>query len=140
MTFNSDLYDLPTYRQIPFVVERGGPSFSSILPSFDNPAFELPEEQTALYHAWAVLAGSATASTWREYRRVASKTLGLPEHVLHPYLKQVARNSLDLDAPMTGPVARADGEAIASNLEALLGSPYQGLYRELVKIFAPEEH
>ena len=139
MTFGSRLYDLPAYTRIPFILECGSPPLESLLPGFPNPSYRIPTEKKALYHAWAVLATSAVSGTWSEYRRVATKEFALPETALRPFLEQTAENALNLDAPLTGPIARGDVMTIQSNLRALEGSAFEPLYRALVMLLGREQ-
>jgi hypothetical protein len=138
MTFGSRLYDLQVYSEVPFILERGGPYLGEILPGFPNPSYEIATEKRALYHAWAVLATSAVSGTWREYRRMACEEFGLPESALKPFLEQTAENALNLEEPLTGPIARNDLTTIQSNLRALEGSPFERLYRTLLEVLGKD--
>ena len=42
MTFGLDLYDLTTYRSIPFILDSGGTPFHELLPGLPNPSFTIP--------------------------------------------------------------------------------------------------
>src|SRR5262245_34997063 len=41
MTFGHHLYDLETYRAIPFVIDSAGPAFSELLPTLPNRSFTI---------------------------------------------------------------------------------------------------
>jgi predicted short-subunit dehydrogenase-like oxidoreductase (DUF2520 family) len=132
MTFGDELYDLSTYRRIPFVGERGRTSFGSIFPELVNPHFEIDVEARPLYHALCAMAGNFTTLLWLKARDEFEARLGLPGSVLHPYLERVTANLEGSDSPLTGPLARGDRGTIESHLAALEGDPYHQVYRAFV--------
>ena len=130
MAFGPELYDLDTYRRVPFVCERGRRAFAELFPGLDNPSFAVDPEDKALYHALCVLAGNGSTLLWR--RAFAGfERLGLPREALLPYLERVAANLAVSDDPLTGPLARGDRRTIERNLDALGGDPYRAVYRTL---------
>src|SRR5262245_20220383 len=54
MTFGPDLYDLPVYQQIPFVLDAGRTPFAELLPGLPNRSFTLDEANRPSYHAHCV--------------------------------------------------------------------------------------
>ena len=84
MTFGPEAYDLETYRAIPFVTERGGPSFNDIFPEFSNPSWSVPPEEKPLYHALCVMAGNFPTLLWSKVTGAFEDRLGLPGDILRP--------------------------------------------------------
>jgi predicted short-subunit dehydrogenase-like oxidoreductase (DUF2520 family) len=130
MTFGAELYDLDTYRRVPFVCERGRRPFGELFPKLGNPSFAVEAADKALYHALCVLAGNGTTLLWRRAFDGFDR-LGLPRESLLPYLERVAANLGDSDDPLTGPLSRGDRRTIERNLDALGGDPYRAVYRAL---------
>lgn len=130
MAFGPELYDLDTYRRVPFVCERGRRPFGELFPGLGNPSFAVEPADKALYHALCVLAGNGTTLLWR--RAFAGfERLGVPRQALLPYLERVAANLAACDDPLTGPLTRGDRRTIDRNLDALGGDPYRAVYRAL---------
>lgn len=134
MTFtNSEPYDLEAYKSIPFVVEKGGPAFSDLLPGLSNPHFELDPELKPLYHAFCVMSGNFTVLLWQKVIADFEGRLGLPREALFPYLKQITENiQTDAERALTGPIARGDEQTIQKHLSELDGDPYALVYRAFV--------
>ena len=130
MAFGPELYDLDTYRLVPFVCERGRRPFAELFPGLGNPSFAVDPADKALYHALCVLAGNGTTLLWRRAFD-GFERLGLPQAALLPYLDRVAANLADSEDPLTGPLARGDRRTIERNLDALDGDPYRAVYRAL---------
>jgi hypothetical protein len=137
MSFPADqLYDVATYKNIPFVGTSDAPALKHVLPELPNPYFEIHAEQKPLYHALCVFTGNFTTLLWQRGAEEFSKHLGLPEHVLIPYMQQVFANTANhLNSSLTGPLARGDRSTILSNLNALEGSTLQDIYRAFVTDF-----
>jgi len=136
MSFGLEPYDLETYRSIPFISEKGGAGFSEIFPGLSNPCREIPRDTKALYHALCVLGGNCPALLWSAVTEAFETRLGLPGDFLAPYLRQVAENfERSGTAALTGPLIRADGETLKTDLEALQGNPWQGVLRSFVNLF-----
>lgn len=138
MTFGPDPYDLETYEAIPFVLDEGA-SFSELFPGLKNRHYTLAKELKPLYHALAVMSGNFTTLLWQKLFRDFPERLSLPPEIALPYLHQVTcnLNSLPTQA-LTGPLARRDRATIASNLQALQGDEFEGVYRAFVAAIAPE--
>ncbi len=139
MTFGPEPYALDDYRAIPFVAERGGPSFGEIFPGFFNPAWTIDPGLKPLYHALCVLAGNFTTLLWAKAFEDFEGRLGLPREVLRPFLERTAANTLDGGAAaLTGSLARGDRGTAARDLAALDGDPYSEVYRALAGTFGKE--
>jgi predicted short-subunit dehydrogenase-like oxidoreductase (DUF2520 family) len=135
-TFGPELYDLETYRSIPFIEELGGVSFREIFPQMCNPSWQLNRQHKALYHALCVVAGNFTTLLWSKAFEDFEQRLGLPREALQPFLAQTFRNtSMAGRAALTGPLARGDVETVARDLRALEGDPYALVYRAFAQIF-----
>ena len=134
MTFAGRLYDLETYRAIPFVIDKDGPPFDELLPGLPNPSFAIAPADRSYYHAMCVLAGNGSTLLWGKLFDAFRNRLGIPASAAHPFLKQVAANLLvDPVNALTGPLSRADAGTIESNLTALDGDPFRDVYVALVK-------
>lgn len=132
MTFGDELYDLEVYRRIPFVCDRGGPSFPELLPGLPNPHFVIEPGDRPLYHAACAMAGNFTTLLWQHAYTVFEERLGLPRSALFPYLERVADNLQRASDPLTGPLARGDRRTVERHLAALDGDPYRSVYASFV--------
>jgi predicted short-subunit dehydrogenase-like oxidoreductase (DUF2520 family) len=140
MTFGPDLYDLETYRSIPFIEEKSGASFRELFPRLDNPSWPLEPDDKALYHALCVLAGNFTTLLWAKAFEDFERRLGLPPEALLPFMAQTCRNTSTTGRmALTGPLARGDMETVKRDLQALEGDPYARVYRAFAEIFDLEE-
>lgn len=139
MTFASDkLYDLESYRKIPFVVESGH-ELEDVLPRLQNPAFQLAPENKGLYHALCVLSGNFTVLLWEKAFREFAGKLGLPKEALLPYLRQTMENLATAgvgESVLTGPLARGDHKTIEKNLASLKDDPYRAVYEAMSRAHA----
>ena len=139
MTFGPDLYDLETYRAIPFVVDDGSPAFEDLLPGLPNPSFAIPARDRAYYHALCVLAGNCSTLLWQKLFHELDARFGIPSSAAHPYLARITANLLaDAGGALTGPLSRGDAPTIAANLRALEGDPFRAVYSAFVRAY--EEH
>ena len=133
MTFGRELYDLDTYRAIPFVVEQDS-RLEAVLPGLPNPSFSLATEHKALYHALSVMAGNFPQLLWQRLVERLDEDLELPAEVFRAYLHQAVDNLLDdPQGALTGPLARGDAATQARNLAALGDSSLADLYRTFVE-------
>lgn len=133
-TFGPDLYDLDTYRSIPFVCATDGPPFARLLPGLPNPHYRLPPSARPLYHALAVLAGNFSTVLWMKLFETFERELHLPREAALPYLARIAANLAEHpDRALTGPISRRDRATIDANLRALEGDPFQDVYRAFVR-------
>ena len=138
MTFSERLYDLETYRSIPFVVERGRPPMAELLPGLVNPAFAIDAATKPLYHALCAMAGNFSVLLWEKAFRDFEENLGLPKEALIPYLRQISDN-LTLSDPeesvLTGPLKRNDARTIERHLTVLKDDAYADVYRAFVHAY-----
>jgi len=139
-TFGPELYDLATYRSIPYIEELRGVSFREIFPRLNNPSWPLDPNHKALYHALCVLAGNFTTLLWSKAFDDFEQRLGLPREALQPFLTQTIKNTSTAGrTALTGPLARGDIETVTRDLRALEGDPYALVYRAFAEIFDLEE-
>ena len=140
MTFGPELYDLDTYRAIPFVTDRGGRTFAEIFPGLVNPTWTIEPELKPLYHALCVIAGNFTTLSWVKAMEDFEARLGLPASALRPFLERTAANTLERGAAaLTGTLARGDSGTLDRDLEALAGDPYHEVYRAYARSITGEE-
>jgi hypothetical protein len=136
MTFGTDLYDLDTYRTIPFVMDRGGPGIADLFPGLPNPSYALPAAERPFYHALCVLAGNCSTLLWTKFFEELQTRFGIPAAAAHPYLSRLTSNLLaDAGTALTGPLARGDTSTIAANLRALEGDPFHAVYAAFVRAY-----
>lgn len=141
MTFSESLYELETYRGIPFITEAGRPDFHQLLPGLSNPSFAIESQKKTLYHALCVLSGNFSTLLWEKVFRDFEEKLGLPSSVTKPYLQQVLQNLLQTPvgtSVLTGPLVRGDRETIQRHLHVLNGDPYANVYRAFVEAYQSE--
>lgn len=131
MTFrDSALYDLETYRSIPFVLEKDRKSISELLPGLPNSSFEIEPAQKPLYHALCVMSGNFTTLLWQKAFSDFESKLSLPHEILLPYLKQITRNlEQNPSGALTGPLARKDLATVQRHLQELEGDEFAMVYR-----------
>jgi hypothetical protein len=136
MTFGHELYDLPTYRSIPFILDAGGTPFAELFPGLPNPSFTVPAAERPYYHALCVMAGNFSVLLWRRLFDELQARFGIPASAVHPFLAQITANLLaDPNLALTGPLSRGDANTIQANLEALEGDPFQAVYRAFVSAY-----
>jgi len=137
MTFAPGLYDLETYRRIPFVLDAGGRALDDLLPGVPNPWFTIAPQDRPLYHALCVMAGNFTTLLWRELFTRFEDRFGIPGSAAQPFLAQTAKNlAADASHALTGPLARRDADTIAANLRALDGDRLKDIYAAFVRVYA----
>jgi predicted short-subunit dehydrogenase-like oxidoreductase (DUF2520 family) len=140
MTFGPEVYDLETYRSIPFVEERGDLGFKILFPHLRNPSWAIDPDDKPLYHALCVLAGNFTTLTWLKAMDDFEAKLGLPRTVLRPYLERTVVNTLEQGREaLTGSLARDDRETIARDLEGLRDDEFREVYLAFTHAFAVME-
>jgi len=132
MTFGDELYDIDTYRRIPFVCDRGAEPFPVLFPDLVNPYFSMESEARPLYHAVCSMAGNFTTLLWSKAFEDFEEDLGLPREVLYPYLDRVSANLKSSSSPLTGPLLRGDRRTVEHHVAALQGHPYRHVYRAFV--------
>ena len=132
MTFSDSLYDLATYRSIPFIIERDRHSLAELLPGLPNPSFEVDARDKPIYHAFCAMAGSFTVLLWEKAFREFDERLDLPKAALIPYLRRVCENlaqSASGESVLTGPLKRNDSATIDRHLHELRGDAFADVYR-----------
>ena len=138
MTFGPHLYDLATYRAIPFILDAGGPPFVELFPELPNPSFAIPAAERPYYHALCVMAGNFSTLLWRKLFDELQTRFDIPASAAHPYLARVAANLIaDPTHALTGPLSRGDVHAIATNLQALEGDPFHTVYSAFLRTSDP---
>lgn len=140
MTFAANrVYDLDTYRKIPFVLERGRASFAALLPGLTNPSFEIDADHKGRYHALCSLAGNFSVLLWEKAIREFQNELRLPKAVLIPYLRQITENlalSESGESVLTGPLVRGDQATIQKHLFELEHDAFGAVYAAFVAAYA----
>lgn len=138
MTFANELYDLQTYKSLPFMVEAGQ-IFEELFPGLANPHFAINVEDKARYHAMCVMAGNFSQLLWKGVSDRFEQQLDLPAHSLHPYLAQLVSNFIQAPGTaLSGPLVREDMQTIERNINALEGDSMQALYRAFVEYHQDE--
>ncbi len=130
MSFSREVYSLEEYRAIPFISERGKPTFAEIFPDLSNQSFAINPADKPLYHALCVLSGNFTVMLWQKAFSDFEGKLGLKAELLRPYMQRIFQN-LDENWKncLTGPLARRDEITMKKNLESLNGDAYQKVYQ-----------
>ena len=137
MTFGHELYDLETYRAIPFVLDSGRTPFHQLLPGLANPSFTIAGSDRPYYHALCVMAGHFSALLWLKLFDELESRFGIPPSGARPYLTQAVANLLaNRRRALTGPFTRGDDRTIAANLRALDGDPFQAIYQAFARMYA----
>ncbi len=135
MTFTPKLYDLDDYKRTPFILERGGPKFETLLPQWPNKNFMITPEQRPLYHALCVASGNLTSVLLCNVLNQFEDKLNLPSSVLYPYLERIFINVItDKTTALTGPLQRNDISTIVSNLKALDKNNLKPIYESFLKL------
>ncbi|MDZ4678477.1 MAG: DUF2520 domain-containing protein [Oligoflexia bacterium] len=139
MTFGSELYDLTTYEQIPFISEKEGHSFKKIFPQLKNPFYAIDVQLKPLYHALCVMSGNFTVLLWQSLFETLEKKMMIPRSAALPYLQQTAKNLVtQSQKALTGPISRKDYSTILKNIAALDDNPLQEIYLSFVKVYLPD--
>ena len=140
MSFPVTLYDLKTYQNIPFVVDKGV-RLTDILPGLDNPCAEIVPQMREYYHSLCVMAQNFTTLLWQKAYSDFSEKLGIEKNILKPILQQTMENLLSHpDKALTGPLSRGDQNTILKHLKALTGDPYYEVYQAFLKAYEKTNH
>ena len=138
MTFGEELYDLPVYQAMPFVIDDDAPDFQTLLPGISNPHARLPKTQKAKYHALCVMAGNFSCLLWQKLFSALEQEFHIPPSFARGYLRRQTKNILhDYHTALTGPLARGDQATIDRNIKALEGDPFQSVYKSFVEAYKP---
>ncbi len=139
MTFGFSMYELSTYREIPFIVDNGV-NFLEIFPKLKNKYYSIKPELKPLYHALCVLSGNFPIMLWQKAMKDFENKLGLSKNILIPYIKQTLKNiEDDYNNALTGPIQRDDELTIKSNIKALNDDEWKNLYRAFQMAYKKEE-
>ncbi len=134
-SFAGTFYERELYERIPFVIDQGSPSLSSLIPGMPNPSFFIEPDWRERYHALCVLAGNFTTLLWRKFFFEIEKELGMPREQALPYLESITRGLSGTGPPLSGPLSRGDQTTLHRNLEALKGDPFEQVYRAFVSAY-----
>lgn len=136
LTYTFEIYDLATYRSIPFVLTQGTLPMDVLLPNIPNASFVIPSELKTYYHAMCVISGNFTCLVWEKMFKTFTETLNLPPEVAVPYFKQITQNILKNPYDcLTGPLARGDQSTIQSHLKALNEDDFLPIYHAVLEYF-----
>jgi len=135
MLFGEELYDIDTYRRVPFITESGRRPFSDLFPELRNPHATVEPDLKPIYHALCSLGGNFTTMLWQKVFAESEATLGVDRTMFFPYLEQVARNLTTCKTPLTGPLVRGDDKTVEHHLRALSGDPFEAVYRAFVSAY-----
>lgn len=133
-SFAAHDYSLEDYQKIPFIGEMGGPELSDVFPEFENPFFQIPKDQFALYHALCVLGGNGMTTLWTYVIDKFENDLGLPSDLLKPFAEKTLENIfLNSRTALTGPWSRGDLNTIHNNIQSITDPNYKKVYEALAK-------
>jgi predicted short-subunit dehydrogenase-like oxidoreductase (DUF2520 family) len=136
-TFTSSLYDLTTYRAIPFILEKEGVDFGDIFPKLCNPHFKINRQDKVLYHALCVIMGNLPTLLWQQGIAITEEKIGLPAEIYTPYLTQTLINTIaNPKAARTGPMERGDWQTITQHLDVLPEGALKTIYKQFLKLFS----
>ncbi len=135
MTFSDELYDLDTYKSIPFVTEVDRKSFSELFPELTNPSYKIDPVLKNQYHAWCSMAGNFTTILWTEFFNRLESGFGIDRSSAVPYLNQITANLHMTDNPLTGPLARGDRATVRNHLKALENDDFVEVYNAFKCVF-----
>lgn len=135
MTFGPEKYLLSQYQQIPFIIEKEGPSFAELLPGLSNPNFKIAKAQKAFYHCLCVMANNFTTILWQKCFKEMENKWGIDKQYLFPFLQQTVMNLKIHQQTLTGPLARNDLKTIGMNLAALENDAFYPVYAAFVEAY-----
>ena len=135
MTFSDELYDLDTYKSIPFVTEVDRKSFSELFPELTNQSYKIDSVLKNYYHAWCSMAGNFTTILWTEFFKRLESEFGIDKSAAAPYLKKITANLQTMDNPLTGPLARGDKATIRNHLKTLENDDFVEVYNAFKCVF-----
>lgn len=141
-TFSSCEIPMPEseFDRVPFIRDRGAPSFSTLFPTLRNASFEMDPAMRGYYHALCVMSGNFTVLLWEAAARRFEKNVGVPADALNVYREQIFKNlaqSTTAKSVLTGPLPRGDMKTIDAHLESLNAQKESALleiYRGFIKL------
>lgn len=136
MTFAQQLYELPTYQAIPFVLDDNAPAFDELFPGLPNQHTRLRTSLKAKYHALCVMSGNFTCLLWQKFFNTLENEFNIPRTIAHPFLQQQMQNlMMQPQAALTGPLVRNDKMTIEKNIAALTSDPFQDVYKSFLACY-----
>lgn len=138
MTFTSSLYEKAFYPKIPFVLEKGKASFSTLFPGLKNPTYSISADLKPFYHSLCVSSGNFTSLLWAYVIEEMRKHLSLPKRALQPYMEAIFLNlKKDHKFALSGPLVRKEEKMIHQHLLTLKGrgGALEGVYRNFLKLY-----
>jgi predicted short-subunit dehydrogenase-like oxidoreductase (DUF2520 family) len=142
MTFSYELYDLDTYRRIPFVLEEGRGNLNEILPGLTNSNHFIEAKNKGLYHALCAMSGNFSIILWEKAFNDFESKLNLPRTVLLPFLERITENlraSVPNKSILTGPLVRGDQAVIDKHLFELHSDPFLDVYRAFTHAYTVQK-
>lgn len=142
MTFGIHFYEDTLYSRFPFIIEKEGPAFESLLPGLPNKSFQIPRKLKPYYHSLCVLSGNFSCILWHHCLNFLEKICAIPNEDVMPYMQQIFENiAQDHTKALTGPLLRNDRQTIDSNLIALheQSDPFAQIYAAFDKIYNKEK-
>lgn len=130
----------PEFERVPFILDRGGPAFSTLFPTLRNSSFEMDPALRGYYHALCVMSGNFTVLLWEAAARRFEKKVGVPADALDVYREQIFKNlaqATTAKSVLTGPLARGDMKTIDAHFESLKAQNESALleiYRGFIKL------
>jgi predicted short-subunit dehydrogenase-like oxidoreductase (DUF2520 family) len=137
MTFSDKLYDLNTYLQIPFVIEKKQKPFKELFPELKNYSIAIESEFKPFYHAWCSIAGNFTTALWTAFFKRMHK-IGINKELCFPYMTGTMDNLFNQTSPLTGPFSRNDLDIIKAHKKCLKNDPYHLVYKAMEKAMKAE--
>ena len=139
MTFSGDLYDLDTYKSIPFICELGMPKLYQLLPGIPNSDYYIDAQKKSYYHALCSIANNFTTILFQAVSQRLVNEINLDFNVLNPIMNQTIKNIQDnINNALTGPLKRNDTITINKHLESLNNDRILDLYQEFVNFYNKE--
>ncbi|HOW88828.1 MAG TPA: DUF2520 domain-containing protein [Elusimicrobiales bacterium] len=129
MPLSSRPMTLEEYRAVPFALDAGSPPLRALVPEFRNPFFRVRKGKKAFYHALCVLGGNLPFILWRKAMDGLRGEFKVPEKHVRAYFRAALANfEHDPRSGLTGPLQRKDARTIKTDLEALRGDSFRGVY------------
>lgn len=123
-------YTLTTYKKIPFVLIKNNLSFHQLLPGLTNPFYYINASEKPYYHALCVLANNFSTILWNQFFNEMQSRFNISKKDLMPFLNQTFINLAEEGhKALTGPLVRGDTEVLHSDLDALKGDPFYGVFK-----------
>ncbi len=139
MAFGDKLFDLETYKSVPFICESGSLKFKHLMPNVPNKDYYIDPSNKTYYHALCAIANNFTTILWQEVKNRFETQLKMDFKVMLPIMHQTIKNiNDDIDNALTGPLKRNDNLTINKHLESLKNDELSSLYQEFVELYNKE--